>query len=404
MTRAKNALLIALIGLSIWLGCDSKDDSREATPRDSGTKDSVTESKRERAQHSPIGIQCWLTRGFDSGWGARGGGYIYSGEMQIGNPNRSPFRFDSLNIEYKSSLIERSPVCLTGQLIAFTDGKITVFFRYGHEEVVIPEDEKPTVQIIEGNRAIRFDFNTSSALIPTICGGEPTTVEATLLLKGKRVSQTYKGVLPPLMKIPDEYRISQKGVSLEENKYHMILLPASYLPAPSGVIEKDTVSAVFRKAATISPGTVLVKVRPEIMTLSFYTGGKSRLLPGVWLYHFWSPQSIFSIHAIDPGVAEKSEEKPGAKPEIVVDTQLLESCRLDCDTVALLLEAMNAKPGGKGTSYELIAIMLNRKKRPLWDVSYYANGRRVGVLADTGEIVFKENGSWKLATDVIWNK
>ena len=403
--RCLLALLLLVAGAcDVDQGSEPQPEKRPAVEgrrtTDSGLPRSSANSEGEG--HGLIGVDLWLCRGFETGWGSASGGYRYEGQMQIGNPNRTPFSFDSISIKYGAGDAMEHPRTLTGQMIVFGQEGQATYFEYDGKAPVIREQDKPTTVQLKGNGAIRFHFSAAAALVPTLCGRPPTTLSAVLLLGGKEVGQTYRAVLPPLMKLRDEHEAWQGGRFAEEKAYHLPMLPVSYLPAPSGALQEERIKGAFARAAAISEQAILAEVRPERMTLTYYTGGGVRLFPGGWSYEFWSPGRSFSVSCVDPAVSRPADVQ--SKPEHDMDVALLGSCRLDADAVGMVLESLGASLASGQHEYGLTAAIVAGVKRPLWILSYELGGKKVGVLADTGEVVTHHNGAWRIADSVIWNR
>src|ERR1035441_1876261 len=127
------------------------------------------------------------------------------------------------------------------------------------------------------------------------------------------------------------------------------------------------------------------------MTVTTYTSGRAVMLPGGWEYDFWSPSKTFSIPRVDPSVV--MEERSVDKPLLVLDKSLLKTCLIDADVVGMMLRQGAVSIDditGASHHFRLIAVEMDGKKRPVWDVDYRVGGKKVYVFADTGEVVYRE--------------
>lgn len=330
-----------------------------------------------------------------------GGGDEYEAEIEVGNPNPMPFSFDSIEMAFTDGVgraFGKSPFSsLSGETIKMTKGGDVTIFHYDGKRTPPMKsddlDDTPSDVVLKSHQAVAIRSSMASSLMPTICGRSFTVVNAQLVSGGKTVSETYRAVLPPIEKIPDGFNTPKgKGFVLR-------LWPEANIPAPSGIFDQSTLDKAFRKAAEASSGAVLAEISPEIMTVNSYGDDSTMHLPGRWCYRFWSPGHAFSIPQVDSS-AVKADTRD--KPSVALDKESLKECAVDFDAVTMMLELVGAKPDSEGFRCKLSATAVAGKPRPVWDVGYKLNGKKAYVFADTGQIVYFQNGIFE-PFDVIWN-
>jgi hypothetical protein len=394
-------------------GCDEKSsDNTNAQNSASGKPQIANETSvgapqvaQASSDLAKIGVILLLDRGFESSVGiggfGGGGGYEYEGKIEVGNPHTTPFHFDSIEITFTDGVggkFNRSAYPLVGETIVLTEKSIFTAYHYDGDKTVASgvrdnPDRTPTDQVLDSHQATRFRMSMAASLMPTICGKSFTMVNARIISGGKPVSEVYRAVLPPLMKIPDEFSSS------EESLFELRLWPEANTPLASGVFDPAVIDRAFQKIADVSSNAVLAMITPEMMTVNTYRDESTMHLPAGWRYQFWSPDRSFSVSQVDPSAIKSSTCE---KPLVALDKELLKSCVVDIDAVTMMLELVGAKSDDKDFHCRLVAMVVEGKSRPVWDVGYRLNGVKTYVFADTGQIVYEQDGGWK-AFDVIWN-
>ena len=393
-------LAIAILAIVIILAVATGSNEKKAKNQD-----------QEVNYNNKIGLSIKLARGSESSAGSAGissgGNYKYEMEIRVCNLNQAPFRFDSVEIYFTDGLDNEfnNSCCESGQTIFLTKDGIGIAHQYGDdkkEEQVDSIGKKnldPDGFIIPGYRTMKLRSSTTTKLTPTTCGRSITIINAMLCLNGKPVSGLYRAALPPLMKIPDDYRLAK-----DDGGYKIDLLPASELPASSGIFNPEILDRVFKKATATSPDAELVEVEPEIMTTLSYVHRTARLLPAGWNYKFHSGGKRFSISRVDPSVVS-SELSEFPWPIFTIDKKMMATCIVDCDTAVMMLESTNAECTGKDkTKFSLILAISDFKKRLAWDIGYKIDGKDVFIFADTGQFVYRDHDDFKPFAGIIWNE
>ncbi|MDR3558372.1 MAG: hypothetical protein P4L61_02470, partial [Candidatus Pacebacteria bacterium] len=187
----------------------------------------LEDAQKPSTEFSLIGVKLSFERGFESTTGiGGGGGYEYEGKIEIGNPHTTPFHFDSIEISFGDGAGKKSARfldSLAGETVILTEKSVLTVYHYGDQTIApaVKNDPEhtPSDQVLEGHHAMSFHMSMASSLMPTICGKSFTTMRAQVMSNGKPVTGSYRGILPPIMKIPDEY------AAKEENLFELRMWP-----------------------------------------------------------------------------------------------------------------------------------------------------------------------------------
>ena len=405
--RMRTVLAPVLLASQLFMtGCD-KDASQDATPTNpvisgsdadaAGEAPSGTEAGR-RSGMGKIGVQLTLNRDFDSSMGMNSGGEKYGMEIQVGNPNENVFEFDTIDMEFTDGVNQKLGKGMFGEsgqtLISTKKGNCTVYHYGGAKNEGMPVHEpgdETDVVALPSHRAVSMRSGMTAMLMPTITGRSFTIMNASLCLNGRRLREVYRIVLPPLMKL--EYQMKL------HSGYKLRMWPERNIPGPSGAFVESTLEKAFQKAFSVASDAVLVGIFPEALTVNSYSAGGIMNVPAVWHYQFWSSGRSFWVSVLDPSAVKDVKHE---KLIVPLDREMLKKCIVDVDTVTMMLEEAHAIADKEGYHCSLVAMIIDGKPRPVWDIGYRIGGEKASVMADTGTIVHIEGEAAK-EFEVIWN-
>jgi hypothetical protein len=328
-------------------------------------------------------------------------GYGYSLYLQIENPNKEPFSFDRIVMRFDSSTAVKCGQRVREVTICSTPSKIREYFLY-YGVVDSPRldtlEDSLKLLSVQGGHAVSFgDPFDTGPVCPTYPKSKPTEMSIVLLQDGVEVTERQVCVLPPVLRIPDEY-----GLKDSERGFHIELRPEWTIPSASGITGKALITSLFAKAKSISPDAVLTEVRPRFVMQHELDDGSKRYTCSVWLYIFWSPKGVFSLYKDDPGSFEWQTRGLSEKPSVVIEPGFFKEAKIDCDIAVLILDIAGARID---SLLSLEPIQMEQGTCLAWVQSYEEGHQQIGILVTSGEVVLRnqESNTFEFAEHCIWN-
>jgi hypothetical protein len=421
MRSAVKTWLLGLAALAFLAGWGPTDKTENA----GRTKASATEiAKRMAAEphdegngedadsdgRSPVDLQLFLTKGLSEPSHFGGPSFeapppkpVYEFHFLVGNPGNEPFEFDTLKIHYQRPIDGPLPRSLSGQAVIFRGEQKSTYYFYDHPDAPHRDAtyETPSTVTLGSRKGLFIETRTLGINIPQAGRNEVALMEVTLFLHGKPALETHKAVLPPLSRMPEGKGIEPQAV--RKKGFPLPLIRASLLPDVTGAVDEKRAIQAFKRAHEVSNDANLKAVRPHRVRNVTYGTGKSHLFPSEWHYFFGSRDTAaFEIETANPqkvSVTSHRDETPYGP----ISMTLLKSCRLDYDGVGYLMDVLGAK--FKQGPMDLISTAIDGRTRPLWRAAFQLEGKPLGVLADTGEVVSwdEKSSSWQFVEGLIWN-
>jgi TIR domain len=333
------------------------------------------------------------------------GGYGYEGTVTVYNPIPvgPAILFDSVIMHATTG--SRIPHAADAVRFWFTaDGRFITEFSYdgplgfGHFQQLTQEDH-PEPITMEAGRGMRVPNVHFGSLRPSVAGKEITLLSVSLYLGRTPVTAPCYAVMPPVVRLPMDLSRDPK------NGYRLRFIKDDCASAPSGILDEDLLDNIFQTAANHSPDSLLMRITPELLTVVHFSGGEHLHCAKNWHYQFFSEakRTTFYIASMDPTWVQAGGRAEG-RPELWLNESILRSCKVDATAAYLIvLEAgTRAEEEPKGTLL-LQPVRFDDRWRPLWRTPRTMESEDACVLADSGEVIIRKNGTFLKARNIIWN-
>jgi hypothetical protein len=227
-----------------------------------------------------------------------------------------------------------------------------------------------------------------------------TVVSVSCKLAGEPVANSCSGALPPLLRTPEMD---------DGDPFHLVLANDRSLPSESGALVAEKVDRAFATASHRDPNALLVSVSPEVVSTHQLTGGDRLHSCQGWRFIFHSVQSDrnFAVPVGTTDTIVEVERDVHSNPSSWLSKTILGTCGIDCKAAYLLLRSAGAKVSEISTpgksALRLECRIVESTWRPVWVLPFEVDGTKVGVLADSLEVVRFCGTTVTVLQGVLWN-
>ena len=266
------------------------------------------------------------------------GGYGYEATVTVYNPIPvgPAILFDSVVMH----VIDAGPkVPHAADAVRFwstEDGRFVTEFSYdgplGFSHFQQPDSkDHPAPFTLDAGRGMRVTGVHFGPLRTTVAGKEIALLSVALYLGRTPVTAPCWAVLPPVVRLPMDLSQAPQG------GYQLRFIKDNCASPPSGIMDEDLIDNIFRTAADYSQDSLLVQVRPELLTVVEFSGGEHLHCARNWQYEFFSEskRNVFRIATMDSNWIQEGGRAPG-RPGLWLNESLLRSCKVDATAAYLI--------------------------------------------------------------------